>query len=48
MIMKERLPSKDNLLRWYKVNMKLPMKKDNKFWLVWEKRQLLVRRLKEF
>lgn len=38
-------PTTENLLRWYRVNKELPMKADNKFWLIWEKQQLAVRRL---
>lgn len=40
------LPTQDNLLRWYKVNMALPMTKENKFWLGWEKNKLFLRKMK--
>jgi len=39
------LPTTKNLLRWYKINMVLPMTSENKKWLIWEKQKLSVRRL---
>lgn len=39
------LMTQENLLRWYKINTKLPMTKENKFWLNWEKNYLFVRKM---
>ena len=40
------MASKENLIRWYNINKILKMNKLNKFWLIWEKNKLLIKRLK--
>src|SRR5689334_17503116 len=42
------MSSTTNLKRWYNVNKVLPMNKENKFWLHWEKNKLFLRRLKYY
>lgn len=40
------MASKENLLRWYKVQIRIKMTPENKFWLHWEKNKLFIKRLK--
>lgn len=35
-----------NLIRWYNVQLQIPMKEENKFWYQWEKNRLFIHRLK--
>jgi len=39
------MASLENLKRWYNVNKVLPMSSENKFWLIWEKNKLFVRKM---